>query len=69
MSAPEEGHFGPQGYKLNNLGRGPLDEAMYQITKTPAFWFQIRRFLKVFSIEVYVKHVSPRTWTILVEVH
>ena len=42
----------PQGYNLNNLGRGPLGEAMYQISKAQAFWFQIR-FLKVFSISLY----------------
>ena len=40
-------NFGQQGYNLNNLARGPLDEARYQISKTWAFWFQTR-FLKVF---------------------
>ena len=35
------------GQQLENLGRGPLDEAMYQISKAQAFWFQISRFLKV----------------------
>ena len=49
MSAPRWGHFWPQGNNLNNLGRGPLGEAMYQISKAKAFWFQIRRFLKVSS--------------------
>ena len=34
MSAQGRGHFLPQGYNLNNLGRGPLGEAMYQISKT-----------------------------------
>ena len=52
-----QGHFWPLGYNLNNLGRGPLGKAMYQISKAWAFWFHIRRFLKVFSIQVYVKHV------------
>ena len=37
-----------RGYKLNNIGRGPLGKAMYRILKAWAFWFQIR-FLKVFS--------------------
>ena len=41
------GQFWPQGYNLNNLGRGTLDEATYQISRTWAFWFQTR-FLKVF---------------------
>ena len=30
---PEAGHFWPQSNNLNNLGRGPLGEAMYQISK------------------------------------
>ena len=45
---------------MNNLGRGPLGEAMYQISKAQTFQFQIPRFLKVFSIKVYVKHVDPK---------
>ena len=49
----------PQGYNLNNLGRGPLGEAMYQISNPRAFWFQIRRFLKFFPIWVFVKQVTP----------
>ena len=40
--------FCPQGYNLNNLARCLLDEATYQISKPWAFWFQTRRFLKVF---------------------
>ena len=31
--APEAGHFWPQGYNLNKLGRGPLGDATYQISK------------------------------------
>ena len=31
------GHFWPQGYNLNNLGRGPEDKAIYQISKALAF--------------------------------
>ena len=27
-----------------------------QISKARAFWFQIKRFLKVFPINVYIKH-------------
>ena len=41
--------FWPQGYNLNNFGYGPLGEATHQISKTWAFWFQKRRFLKVFA--------------------
>ena len=28
------GYFWPQGNNLNNFGRGPLDEATYQISKS-----------------------------------
>ena len=59
MSAPGRGHFWSQSYNLNSLGGGPLGEAKYQISKVQAFWFQIRRFLKVFSIQVYVTY-RPR---------
>ena len=37
-----------QGNNLNNLGRGPLVEAKYQISKAWSFCFQTRRFLKFF---------------------
>ena len=47
------------GHNLNNFGRGPLDEATYQISKTWTFWFQSRRFLKVFPMLVYVENVGP----------
>ena len=50
MSAPGLGNFWPMGYNLNNLGSGPLGEDMYHISMAWDFWFQIRRFLKVFSI-------------------
>ena len=42
------GHFWPQGYYLNNIGRGPLGDATYQISQLYALWFQ-RRFLKFSS--------------------
>ena len=42
--------FGPQGYNLNKFGRGPLDEATYQISKMWAFWFQTKRFFN-FSVK------------------
>ena len=34
MLSPGQGHFWPKGYNLNNLGRGPLNEATYQVLKT-----------------------------------
>ena len=45
-SDPGWGHFLPQGYNLNNLGRSQLDEATYQISKAWTFFLQTRRFLK-----------------------
>ena len=33
MCPPGPGHFWPQGYNLNKLGRSPLDDATYQISK------------------------------------
>ena len=30
---PPQGHFGPQGHHLNKLGRGPLGNATYQISR------------------------------------
>jgi len=44
---PGLGQFRPQGHNLNNFGRGPLDDATYQIWKLCALWFQTRRFLKI----------------------
>ena len=44
-----------------------LDEATYEISKTWAFWFQSRRFLKVFPMLVYVKHVGPWAGPFLVQ--
>ena len=35
---PGKGHFLPQGYNLNNLGRCPLDDATYQILKAWALY-------------------------------
>ena len=40
--------FWPRGNNLKNLDRGPLGEAMYQISKAWAFCFQTRRILKFF---------------------
>ena len=74
-----QGQFWPQGYNLNNFGNGPLGEATYQISKTWAFWYQTRRFLKVFPYKGLCKtcdpleeaNFDPRAiiWTTLVMVH
>ena len=33
IATPGQGQFWPQGHNLNNFGRGPLDDAIYQIWK------------------------------------
>ena len=38
------GHLCPQGYYLNKLGRSPLGDATYQISRHYALWFQTRFF-------------------------
>ena len=30
---PEPGHFWPQGYNLNKLGTGPLDDTTYLLSR------------------------------------
>ena len=42
--------FGPRA--MNNLGRSPLGEVMYQISNAWAFCFQTRRFLKFFPVDL-----------------
>ena len=41
------GHLWPQGYNLNKLGRGLLDDTTYQKSWLYALWFQTRRFFHV----------------------
>ena len=36
---PGRGHFWPQGYNLNILGRSSLDDATYQISKAWGVYF------------------------------
>ena len=70
------GHFWPQGYNLNKLGRGPLGDATCQISRLLALRFQ-RRFFLVFSYISLCKTIDPRDgaifgprgiiWTNLVE--
>ena len=33
----ERGHFWPQGYNVNTLGKDPLDKTKYQMSKAYAF--------------------------------
>ena len=49
---PAANLFWPQGYNLNKLGRGPLGDATYQISRLWALWFQRRRFF--FNVFPYI---------------
>ena len=42
--------FWPQGNNLNNLGKGPLTEATYQISKVWAFQFLDKKIFYNFSL-------------------
>ena len=75
MWPPGRGHFWPQGYYLNKLGRGSPGDATYQISKPYALWFQSRRFLKfsswksIFSLCDLDMQWTGTIWTILKEGH
>ena len=56
---PRAGPIFTPDYNLNNFGNGPLSEATYQISKTWAFWFQTRRFLKVLLFFIYLLPWQP----------
>ena len=43
------GYFLSQSYSLNNLGRGLLDEALYQITESLGVLVWDKKTFKVFS--------------------
>ena len=43
---PGRSRFKPQGYNLNNLGRAPLDKAVYQMSQLSGF--RQEDFLNVF---------------------
>ena len=64
---PRQVHFRPQEHNLNKLGRGPVDDASFQISRLKALWFQTRRFLKFSSLKSIFSlcvQVMQRTWTI-----
>ena len=80
--SPEEkvkGHSGannrePQGHNLNNLSRGPLDDAIYQIWKLWALLFQTRRLFNVSLKPIYwprdlLMKPTGTVWTTLIGDH
>ena len=57
---PGRDHIQHQGYNLNKFGRGPLVDATYQNIKVLGHVIS-DIFFCVFSIEAYVKHLTPGT--------
>ena len=49
-------HFWRQGHNLNKLDRNPLVGATCHISMFQAF--QTRRFISVFPVKTFVKHVT-----------
>ena len=45
---PGWSHFWPKGHYLNKLGKGPPDDATYQISRLYAIWLLTRIFFYVF---------------------
>ena len=76
---PGQGQFGPQGHHMNNLGRSPLGDTTYKISKLCTFQFQRRRIIRLSFFVPMFQTCDPRggasfdlrdiIWTILVEVH
>ena len=68
-----------QGHHMNTLGRGPLEDASYQISKLEPLWFGTKRFLKISFFYLDVKSETPQhrtnfhsraiIWSIMVEGH
>ena len=55
-----EPFLAPWAY-FKQIGTGLLGDATYQISRLYALRFQRRRFVHVFPISAFVKHVTP--WT------
>ena len=72
---PGRGQFWPQGHHMNNLGRGPLGDATYQISKLYAFYIRRRSFSKILLFFHFGCHGNQSydwnsiSWTPLVELH
>ena len=54
-----------QGHHFNKYdSTAASDATYYQLSRSSAFWFQKRRFFKVFIIYGHVGHLGHVTWTI-----
>ena len=54
---PGVGPFLALGHHLNNLGRGPLDNATYQISRLFGIVDSDKKIFKGFILEIYFKPV------------
>ena len=50
-----------QGNHLNKFGSTQIPDAAYQVSMSLAFWFQRRRFFKVFTIYGHGGHTGHVT--------
>jgi len=77
--SPEEkvkGHSGannrePQGHNLNNFGRGPIDDVIYEIWKHWALQFQTRSFVlrPIYWPRDLLMQPNGTVWTTLIGDH
>ena len=53
-----------QSHHLNKLGSTQAPDAAYHVSRSSVFWFQRRRFFKVFTIYGHNGHLGHVTWTV-----
>ena len=58
---PHTDHFWHLAHNLNKLGRGPLGDDTYKISRLNALWFQTR-FFDVFHYISVWKTSDPQGW-------
>ena len=64
LTSPWNRSRSTQGHHLNKLGSTRAPNAAYQVSRSLTFWFQRRRFFKVFTIYGHGGHLSHVTWTV-----
>ena len=58
-----------QGHHMKQVGNTRVTNAAYQVSRSSAFRFQKRRFLKIISIYGHGGHLGHVTWTIWTHFH
>ena len=67
LTLPENMSRSSQGHDLYKLCRAPVTDASHQVSKSLAYWFWRRRFLKFFfSIYSHGRHLGHVTLTIYI---